>query len=347
MSMRFIFLISILLSATVSNAQVGIANMKRMNTLLKIHGGSNNSQLSYESRSGFIEQKILNYTDHFTISEIKRIIVRDNSEGSTVELACDTADVCISHIDPSNKSKMIGAVYYTFNTNNAANEFAQLADEIIRKDFGKKPYLVLTIDPSGGVGGGMQQMDDQEDDEEDVVQEKQKKKEVVAVPKKEVDHLSVGSYEDTKSDDYIQSLSEFGKKVHSIRNIAEKGVLASLRGAEEMDGVYAAKIKLPKAKKSYISTFKGADCYVAEFGTKKYYEDLEELYYDLKDEIEEALPTDYEAIDMANEKIYEDSDDEVFHTEFYSSEDSNKPSIVLRITPDGKKNTLFLRVGKK
>ena len=82
-------------------------------------------------------------------------------------------------------------------------------------------------------------------------------------------------------------------------------------------------------------------------GTKKYYEDLEELYLEVKDEIEEALPSDYEAIDMAYEELYENSDDEVFHTEYYSQDDPSKPSVVIRITPDGSKNTLFLRIGKR
>jgi hypothetical protein len=325
-----------------SIAQIGGKNMNRMNTLLKIHGGDNAAPLSYQVSSGFIEQKVAGYTDHYTIDNIKKIVVNDGDEGSTVQFICGDEDDCISHTSPNYEGTNLPSLTYFFTTKNAANEFARLADEIIRKDFNKKPYLVLTID----IPVSIPNLDDEKEEviktKTEPIRKEPVKKEVV----KKKNHLSLDAYNDQGEVDFIKTLSKFGQQLMQIHTLAEQGQLNKLKTGQ-VEGVYQSRIKLPKAKKNYINQFKGADCFIAEFGTKKYYEDLEELYLEIKDEIEETLPEEYEPIDMAYEEMYENSDDEVFHTEYYSAQNANKPSIVIRIAPDGKRNTLFLRVGKK
>jgi len=314
-----------------------------MNVLLRLHGAENRSPITYEPNSGFVDQKVAGYTDHFKLGNIKTIVVRSVEDGSTVELTCDSTDPCINHIGPRLNSVYLSSVSYFFSSKNAANEFAQLADEIIRKDFKEKPYLVLTIDFSEAPpSGGMQRTDENNKEVEKVLDNKTKVEKSI----KKKDHLSMDAYEDNSDKEYQKTLSKFGKELTKIYQLAEQQQLDKIKGGK-VEGAFAARIKLPKAKRNYINEFKGANCFMAEFGTKKYYEDLEELYLEIKDEIEEALPTDYEAVDMAYEKIYENSDDEVFHTEFYSTESMSKPSIVIQIVPDGKKNTLFMRVGKR
>ena len=95
-------------------AQVGSKNMSRMNVLLKVHGAEKVSAIIYEQSSGFIEQKVAGYTDHFTIGNIQRIIVRDVQDGSTVELSCDTNSPCINHIDPNHEGTYLSGVSYFF-----------------------------------------------------------------------------------------------------------------------------------------------------------------------------------------------------------------------------------------
>ena len=329
-----------ILCANTLHGQVGSNHIDRMNVLLRIHGGDNSSPLKYVAGSGFIEQKIAGYTDHFTISNIKRIVVRDTKDGSTVEISCDSQEACINHIAPDFSTSNISGLTYFFNSNPAANEFAQLMDEIIRKDFNEKPYLVLSIDIPVSQPQPVQTSDEPP----------QKTAKVTPIQKRKVpekNHLSLGEYDKNASDsDFEASLSDFGKKLTQVIKLAKASSIGRLKGAEN-DGVYTSKLTLPKAKKNYVHQYKNADCFIAEFGTKRDYEDLEDLYFEVKDEVEDALPEEYESIDMAFEKIYENSDDEVFHYEYYSNENPRSPSIVIRIAPDGKKNTLFIRVGKK
>ncbi len=341
---KVLFTLLIIITTFNLQAQVGVKNMNRMNVLLRIHGGANASAISYQSSSGFIQQKLAGYTDHFKLQEIKRIIVRPVEDGSTVELGCDSTDPCINHIDPSHKGTYLSGVSYFFDSKNAANEFAKLADEIIRKDFKKKPYLVLTVDHSATPSPPV--MERQEEVEERIAETTKKVNQTVK-PKKEVNHLSMDAYNlDENSAEYEATLSKFGKQLIQILRLAKSKQLGKLKDGKE-DGVYNSRIKLYQAKRNYLNTYKGEDCFIAEYGTKKNYEDLQDTYLVLRDEIEEALPLDYEPVDMAYEELYEDSKDEVFHTEFYNKEKPGAPSIVIRIAPDGKKNTLYLRIGKK
>jgi len=339
MKIRLVFFLCFIISAHTLHAQVGASHINRMNVLLKIHGGENSSPLKYVSSTGFVEQKVAGYVDHFTISNIKRITVRDTKDGSTVELACDSQEACINHIAPDFSTSNLPGLTYFFNSNPAANEFAQLINDIIQKDFNERPYLVLTLDIPVSQPSPVQET---KETQVSVAKTERVKTNKVS----QGNHLSLGAYDDKSDENYEATLSEFGKKLSQVVTLAKSSSLGQLKGAEN-DGAYDSKLALPKAKRNYVYQFKNADCFIAEFDTKRDYEELEDLYFELKDEIEEALPEDFEAIDMAFQKIYENSDDEVFHTEFYSNENPNSPSIVIRIAPDGKKNTLFVRVGKK
>ena len=340
-------------TAFVSNAQVGSKLMPQMNALLSQYGAKNVSLLKYEARFGLVHQNLTGFTDHYAIRDIKKIVVLKADEGATAQFQCDATDPCISHIGDGGKSGYLSNANYYFFQVDAANRFAEMAARIIVEDFKGTPELITTKGPVDLKKKNVEQANVKSTDSKDFLrvdaqENQQVKTETTTKPKrKEVeDFLSVDAYGGNSEKDAVQELSPFGKKLMSILQLAEAKQLDKLKGGE-IEGVFSSRVKLPKAKKNYLNTYKGEDCFIAEFGTKKYYEDLQDLYYEIKDEIEEALPRAYEPLDMAYEEVYENSDDEVFHTEFYNMEVPTKPSIVVRITPDGKKNTLFVRIGKR
>lgn len=344
----------LIVSVAVCNAQVGGKLMGKMNALMTAYGAKNVSLLKYEARFGLVHQNLTGYTDHYTIRDIKKIVVIKADEGATAQFLCDPSDACISHIGERGTSSYLPSANYYFFQEDVANSFAEMAAEIIRTDFKGTVELITT---KGKVHVAIKEKTAStpkpKTDTKDFLSvgnndaKPQDSKTVEkAAPKKVVDYLSVGAYSDKAGTDAMQDLSPFGKKINSILELAGAGQLNKLKGGQ-IDGVTSATLKLPKAKKNYLNDYKGEDCFIAEFGTKKYYEDLQDLYYEVKDEIEASLPSAYEPLDMAYEEIYENSDDEVFHTEFYNMEEPTKPSVVIRITPDGKKNTLFLRIGKR
>lgn len=345
----------IVISLGTSHAQVGGKLMGKMNALMKQYGAKNVSLLKYEARFGLVHQNLTGYTDHYTIKDIKSIKVTKADEGATAQFFCDPTDPCISHIGSQGNSGYLPSADYYFFQEQAANSFAEMAAQIIREDFKGEVELITTtgkvdfnaktkevVEPiKKDESKGFLSVGDNNDKPINNQPPKQSK------PKKVVDHLSVDAYGEDAEAEYKEELSPFGKKLMVIVQLAETHQLSKLKGSEILDAVYQSKLKLPNAKKNYLNDYKGEDCFIAEFGTKKYYEDLQDQYYELKDEIEESLPRAYEPMDMAYEEIYENSDDEVFHTEFYNTAEPSKPSIVIRITPDGKSNTLFLRVGKR
>ncbi len=315
-------------------AQVGDRNINKMNALLQKYGSEQVGTIAYEANYGLVHQTIAGYTDHFTIKSIKKIIVRKVTEGYTVEFRCDTLDPCINHINTNSKGTYLPAVAYSFSQEQAANKFARLAAEIIQADF--KTHTVVSY------------MSNKGDERQTIIEnplnglvEKRISKE-----KPQSSHLSINTYNEDGEEDFKKTLSKFGSQFMAIYHAAKEKQWDQVKGAP-LNGVHQSNIRLPKAKKNYINKYKKEDCFIAEFGTKKYYEDLQELYDEILDEIEDALPEDYEPVDMAYEKVYENSDDEVFHTEYYHNQDMNMPSIVIRIAPDGKNNTLFLRIGKR
>lgn len=335
-----------------ANAQIGAQVVKKMNALMKQYGAKNVSLLKYEPRYGLVHQNLTGYTDHYTIREIKKIVVLKAEEGATAQFLCDPAEACISHIGENGNSTYLPSANYYFFEEDAANRFAELAAQIIKTDFNIEVVLELTREKTKDLKAGqaVKKETAQSDDKDFLrvgiggIEPKQvspKKK-----PKKVKDYLSVDAYSEDAEQNDQQYLSAFGKKLITILQLAEQHKLDKIKGAQA-DNVSRSTIKLPKAKQNYLNDYKGADCFIAEFGTKKYYEDLQDLYYEIKDEIEASLPASYEGTDMAYETVYENSDDEVFHTEYYNIENLAMPSIVIRITPDGKGNTLFLRIGKR
>lgn len=335
---HFLLLLTLLISYQLS-AQVGAGNMVRMNSLLQQYGDHNNPIIQYDAQFGMAEQRISKYTDRYTISNIEKIVVKKMAAGYTTKLECEPENNCISHIDPDFNSTYTNSVLYIFNNEEAANLFARLAGEIIRTDFKKKVEVEYTKEPN-------QKLIEKQTSGEIADVPDTKKPKLEKPPKEKDDFLNISDYTDNGNADADQSLSDFGKKLMALVDLAEANELNKIKGAASQ-GAYATSIKLPKAKRNYINTYKGEDCFIAEFDTKKQHEDLLDLYDELQSEIEQVLPIAYEPHDMAFEEIYDNSDDEVFHTEYYNREDAKKTSIVIRITPDGKMNTLFLRIGKK
>jgi len=334
-------------------AQIGGGHMEKMNALLRQYGGDNAVPIKYEPQFGLVHQTILGYADHYTISDIKQILVIKAPAGATVQFNCDNTDPCINHIGANAKGKYLSGITYYFSNEIAANTFAALAVEIIEKDFKRKAAIEYSMNefmqkvpvkkvPTSAPKTEQQSFLSIESDEESALPVKTAE---TTKPKKKVDHLSMNTYTDVEETDIPATLNPFGKQLISILQLAQRHELAKIRG-QETASVSQAKIKLPKAKKNYINTYKGEDCFIAEFGTMQYYEDLEEKYTEIKDEIEAALPDSYEPKDMAESEVYEKSDNEVYHTEYYHTENPTMPSIVIRIAPDGKGHTLFLRIGK-
>lgn len=329
-----------------SLAQVGTSDMKKMNSLLKQYGGASSAPLEYDPSHGLVRQTVLGYSFNYTISNIERILVHKTEPGYTVELLCDSTSSCINSINPQFKSSYLAGISYFFSDEEAANSFAFYATDILKEDFKKKIFVSYTKPPTIKKEAlkTAPEVTKQKliKDEKTVSVEKKKEPKV----KKKKSHLSVDAYSGDIGKDGDKYLTQFGKNLAKILQLAEKQELNKVAGVE-IEGVRSARFKLPKATRNYINSYKGADCFIAEFGTKQYYEDLQELYDEVRDEIEAALPSEYEPVDMAYEPVYENSDDEVFHTEYYNSENPKKPSVVIRIAPDGKKNTLFLRIGKR
>ncbi len=332
------FMIVLSLVSFKGYTQLGTANMAKMNALLQQYGGKVASPLKYEATYGMVDQTVGRYTDHYSISNIKEITVRKVEGGYTVQFSCDSTDPCISHTNIESNGIYLPGVTYSFSLEKPANSFAHLAAEIIRTDFKKEVKASYTAfdNPPTEVSSKKEQP----------TEKTVPVKKIVTPKKPKGSHLSVDAYGDNGEQDFKKTLSKFGMQLMQIYQLAEKQQLEQIKGGAA-NGAQQSKVKLPKAKKNYINQYKGEDCFIAEFGTKKYSEALQELYDEVKDEIEEALPEDYESLDMAYEKIYENSDDEVFHTEYYHNKDPKMPSIVIRIAPDGKRNTLFLRIGKR
>lgn len=344
---RFLSLLIFFFSAFSVSAQVGTGNMAKMNTLLQQYGGAATGALQYDATYGMVHQSFAGYTDRYKISNIKSISVREVDNGFTVEFACDSTDPCISHIGANSTGTYLASAIYSFSSEKAALQFSSLARQIIKTDF-KKDVIYRTTSNEGG--DKVRDVNEPGSDALSTLNQSSnsntKKVETISNSKPKGNHLSVDVYNGDGDMDYKKTLSAFGKHLLEIFEKSSDKQLAKIKGTQ-VDGAYQSRIKLPKAKRNYIYQYKEEDCFIAEFGTKKYYEDLQDLYFEIKDEIDGALPEDYEATDMAYEKIYENSDDEVFHTEYYHFEDASLPSIVIRIAPDGKSNTLFLRIGKR
>ena len=88
-----------------------------------------------------------------------------------------------------------------------------MADEIIRKDFKEKPYLILTIDHSGPTAPPSMKRAEKEE----VVSKEAPRKEVKTVkPNKKGDHLSIDAYNGDDNEEYKRSLSRFGKELLQV-----------------------------------------------------------------------------------------------------------------------------------
>ncbi len=338
-----IILLSLIILSTQLNvqAQIGTTNIAAMNNYILNYGASKMSSLGYYEKLGIIEQSNFGITERYKIHEIKRIEVGGKDKTFVVQFFCDESDPCISQTEDKELGKYISGVSYFFTNPSIANAFAQKASDIITKDFKQEVALNL-----------MSQID-----ETQVVNEPAPKVIVPAKPndqkqevkkaeqKEDIDHLSMDAY-NISNDGPTAVSSDFIKKVKLIISSYGKDKMEALKGPAT-ERAWAAKLKLPKAKKNYINTFRKENCFVAEFGTSKFIDDLEDKYYDLQDELDSGLSQDWEMIDHAQDDIYADAEDDIYHVEYVNQEQKTAPSITVMIVPDGKRYTLFMRIGSK
>jgi len=325
--------------AKVQAQQVGKANIAAMNNYIANYSASQMSALVYYDNVGMVEQANFGITERYKIHEIKRIEVSGKDKTFVVQFICAENDACISQTKEKELGKYIASLSYFFSNPSIANAFAQRAYDIIKNDFKKEATLSLIGDAAAIKEDATPRL---KDEKAPIIKEKK-----TVVPKKKVpeDHLSL-NIGTASNDEAVAERSPFMKKVNLIIASYSQDKLESLKGAAA-NNAWSAKLKLPKAKKNYINTFKNENCFVAEFGTQKFIDDLEDTYYDLQDELDDGMTQDWEMIDHSQDAIYDDAESDIFHIEYRNEQQKDAPSITLMVVPDGKRYTLFMRIGSK
>lgn len=335
---RAIIVILTIVSVLDAQAQIGNSNIAAMNNYIVNYAASQMTTLGYYEKLGMIEQQNFGITDRYKIQDIKRIEVGGKDKTFVVQFFCDEKDPCISQTKGTELGKYIPSISYFFTNPSIANSFAQKAGEIIREDFKNEVVLKLFATK-----------DAQPIADEPMIKEVPSKKVAKEEPKeiKEevVDHLSLDAYSNSGAEP-VTIKNPLVKKIMLVVQSYTTNKLEPLKGAAK-ENAWEANVKLPKAKKNYINQFKGQNCFVAEFGTEKFIDDLEETYSDLQDALDEEISQDWETVDHSQDEIYADSEDDIYHVEYINQEKKDAPSITLMIVPDGKRYTLFMRIGSR
>lgn len=218
-------------------------------------------------------------------------------------------------------------------------------------DKGKNFLKIDSDDDEPGVGdrkGGIARDDDEDDLDDLRTQSDHQRKDK---PKRE----KIEKYDNTPAIDIDdsdagngmdQANSLFGKRLFALLQSINSDKLESVKGAQK-ESVFDSKIKLPKAKRNYISKYKNGNCFIAEFGTAENPGDLEELFNDIRASLEDELNNNWDAQDRSQDNLYDNVNFDVYHNEWVNDEENKPYSITLMIAPDGKKFTLFLRLGNR